>query len=470
MNITPEDCQKWLNNKNINPITNKKITTNGPIYKKFLKHCNNDENISIITKIKNLCNEQSKINQNSKDEYYYNKLKEFCNEVLNKYKTSPKVRFNDSISSNIINNEIDRYNKFRLLKDYFKKIKIKNNECIKLTDKEGKYILANNILLYKQIGAGVFGIVYKSKNINKEFSSIPNFVTKIQLSTQEFKNELIILKKIMELKDIIPLFPLIYNISICSNIIRDKGYPDVLSQAKKQYSKYTLILYELGIDDFKNFIFTHPNLNEQIWKNCYEQIFMAIFAYHSILNQNHNDTHYKNFIYRKITPGGCFCYKINGINYYIENLGYVWMIWDYGNSQKLTDSSDYSWINDYLLFFIYSIKRNLEIENSSFFNKIFIHKDRQFGYFPDFINIPKSILTLQDQLANHIYYKSFKKLSNFFNHFLKTSGDKALTEYKWFKELFDNNILFSKKPIGEIISTTIINNPDVFYYSEFKKL
>ena len=32
-------CEKWLNNKNINPATNRKIKTNGSIYKKLQKDC-----------------------------------------------------------------------------------------------------------------------------------------------------------------------------------------------------------------------------------------------------------------------------------------------------------------------------------------------------------------------------------------------------------------------------------------------
>lgn len=32
-------CEKWLNNKNINPTTNRKIKTNGSVYKKLQKDC-----------------------------------------------------------------------------------------------------------------------------------------------------------------------------------------------------------------------------------------------------------------------------------------------------------------------------------------------------------------------------------------------------------------------------------------------
>jgi hypothetical protein len=46
----------------------------------------------------------------------------------------------------------------------------------------------------------------------------------------------------------------------------------------------------------------------------------------------------------------------------------------------------------------------------------------------------------------------------------------APTEYDWFKYFIDNNILFSKVPIGEIISSSIIQkNTDIkIKFEKFK--
>lgn len=44
----------------------------------------------------------------------------------------------------------------------------------------------------------------------------------------------------------------------------------------------------------------------------------------------HNDLHAGNVLVHKIKPGGYFLYKINNKNYYVPNLGYVFLLWDFG--------------------------------------------------------------------------------------------------------------------------------------------
>ncbi len=52
--------------------------------------------------------------------------------------------------------------------------------------------------------------------------------------------------------------------------------------------------------------------------------------FNKYVNAYHHDCHYGNFLYHLIEPGGYFHYNIYGTDYYIENLGYLWVIWDYG--------------------------------------------------------------------------------------------------------------------------------------------
>jgi hypothetical protein len=68
------------------------------------------------------------------------------------------------------------------------------------------------------------------------------------------------------------------------------------------------------------------------------QVFIAILSFHS-LGYSHNDAHWGNFLYHKINPGGYIKYNINGYEVFIENLGYLWIIWDYGFT-KLFDKLD----------------------------------------------------------------------------------------------------------------------------------
>ena len=60
------------------------------------------------------------------------------------------------------------------------------------------------------------------------------------------------------------------------------------------------------------------------------QIFISIMFFHYYTNSHHNDAHSGNFLYHKIKPGGYFHYNIYGKDYYLENIGYLWVIWDFG--------------------------------------------------------------------------------------------------------------------------------------------
>jgi hypothetical protein len=533
--ILSKHCKEWLKNKNINPITKRKINKDSKIYNEFFNQCDIENNI------KNFCKDMKEI---VKDDKYYMKINELCDDIIDKQsksslkpslkptpkptlkpspkpslKPSPKpsssikiIKKYISSSSNIDIVEKERYKKYEKIMDYFKKIKLGNYGCIKLlshdensNDDNGElfnqfkkimnyfsvkkkenvkktiYSLNNHIGLYKQIGrSSVFGVVYKSGNIDKKYldDHIPKFVIKIQLITEAFRDELVVLKIIMKTQNTnnIPCIPYIYNIMKCDNIIKDKEYPKPLQNAKKIHKYYSLILYELAEGDLKSFLMKEPR-NYNIWKNCYEQIFMSIFLFRSIIGSHHGDTHSGNFLYRKIKPGGCFCYNINGINYYIENFGYVWMIWDYGNARSIKKLVDHYWIEDYMRINISMRKRDIEIEQSNFFKQYTNKFDKDdnimkiYGILDDKIEITPQIYKLQEALAEHIYYKCYKKENiTVFNYFFKDSYKKVetITEYEWFKMMLDKNLLFSKTPIGEVISTTNFTNPNKYYYADKK--
>jgi len=459
------DCEEWIKNKNINPITKRKITNTGAIYKKLMKECIIDKDInksslkSSLKSFKSVSKSSLKLSSKSSPPKitYYNKIMSY-------------FRKKDEIQQINIK-EHDRNDKYIKIMNYFKDIKLKDEDCIHLTKIEKKYILNNNIGLYKQIGTpSVYGVVYKSGNINKSYSSIPKFVVKIQLNTSTFKHELNIIKKIMNLNNI-PLLPIIYKIIICNKLIKDDRYPEPIKKATKINKKYTLILYELANGDLNSFL-EKKQRDYNIWKNCYEQIFMSIFLYHSMIGYPHFDTHSGNFLYRKIKPGGCFCYNINGINYYIENLGYVWMIWDYGNSEATFKTLyDETWAQDYMQLNVYMRHRDLKIENSEFYikNRIQYYGQRydNYGKLNEKIKITPDIYKLQEKIAEHMYYKTYKTNNYYGNKFsFNKNGGDSLTEYQWFKMMLDNNLLFSKTPIGEVISTTVFTNPNKFYYSD----
>jgi hypothetical protein len=189
-------------------------------------------------------------------------------------------------------------------------------------------------------------------------------------------------------------------------------------------------------------------VSEVFWKNLYEQLYISLITLHS-LGISHNDTHGGNFLYHKIKPGGCFHYEINGIDFYIENIGFLWTTWDYGISRNLYNHCYY--VYDYILINNVLRKNDIKIMESKEYNEHPIYNHRQWGYLPVIINIPEQIKKLQD-----ILFTQMGRFHNFPDVYLSKN---KLTEDLWFKYLLDNNYLFSKKPIGKIISSVKINIP-----------
>ena len=494
--ITNTDCNLWNINKNINPQTKRKILLTSPIYKKFEKICSdkkinkkddiyklvhdfcssikkpstiNQKDIDIYNKINDFClisSPKKEIKVSSKKEIKVSPKKEIKVSSKKEIKVSPKKGYfnfftslfgkKDKILSNtssLKSMEINDINiKNMKLIEYFKDINFRKDNCLELIDKPNQYLLSKNILLYKKIGTpSKYGIVYKSKNINSNYQEIPRFISKIQLMRKESKQELSIFQGLTDyaIKNNICHFPILYSSSTCNNIIRDNNYPELLQKAKGQFKNYSIMLYELANGDYYSFKNKYKlKLNAKIWKNIYEQIFMSIFIYHS-LDLFHADTHAGNFLYTKIKPGGCFHYKINNVDYYIENIGYKWMIWDYGITDKLSSKIKYVFLLDYIKIFFHFMKYNHVLNNNPDFKKIY--DNFQAGYLTHDFVIPSEILKIQEKIWQHLggLDKSYR--------YKFIIEENKLTEYDWFKYFIDNDILFSKVPIGYIISSSIIN-------------
>jgi predicted unusual protein kinase regulating ubiquinone biosynthesis (AarF/ABC1/UbiB family) len=75
-------------------------------------------------------------------------------------------------------------------------------------------------------------------------------------------------------------------------------------------------------------------------ENALTQIFISLLFFYQETGYYHNDAHWGNFLYHKIKKGGYFHYKINGKSYYIENIGYLWVIWDFGLAKLINSRFD----------------------------------------------------------------------------------------------------------------------------------
>jgi predicted unusual protein kinase regulating ubiquinone biosynthesis (AarF/ABC1/UbiB family) len=98
-------------------------------------------------------------------------------------------------------------------------------------------------------------------------------------------------------------------------------------------TKLYIQINELASGDLSNLLSSSDKRDEL---NIIAQTLISIMFFHNLTNSFHNDAHTGNFLYHKIKPGGYFHYNIYGKDYYLENQGYLWVIWDFGIIEPFT--------------------------------------------------------------------------------------------------------------------------------------
>jgi hypothetical protein len=245
--------------------------------------------------------------------------------------------------------------------------KITKEQCLNFyneTNGNKQYTLGDNmeILLTKQIGSpSQYGVVYLSK-LNMEFKKFFKFGLKIMENNIENQEEISTLKILSDLalKNINPHFPILYKTFECNKApIVKKDYPDLIKNGK-----YVITLTELANGDLQTFIKTNEEYkrNDELIKNTLQQIFISILSFHLHMKQIHTDAHWGNFLYHKIKSGGYIHYKIFDVDVYLENMGYLWIIWDY-KIEPITNQNIYDDYDNILTVF----------ENSEFTKGIITH-------------------------------------------------------------------------------------------------
>ncbi len=82
--------------------------------------------------------------------------------------------------------------------------------------------------------------------------------------------------------------------------------------------------------DFKHWVLTPRSFDE--WMNAYFQIFMGLAAIQKYFGIAHFDLHWGNVLVHNVPKGGFWKYTLNGKDYYCPNLGFVFVLWDFGYS------------------------------------------------------------------------------------------------------------------------------------------
>ena len=355
-----EICNKWLANKNVNPETMRKITETGAIYKKLEKKCLIKAFIKPSTKSSTKPSIRPSIKPSIRPEIKPS-IRPEIRPVLNseeKKKNALKkihklfIPYVNRTSVNII----DRINYYIIMKKYLLTIKDTNN-CLRLYNidanaKNIMYRIGSKIILDKQIGTpSVYGIVFLShfkSNIRygNKFDKLNKFAVKITDQSKSNRRELEVLKKLTKLVIDFkcPHFPISYGSLECNkpnlksnntddySIVKNKHndkrlFPELINKNKS----FLIQLNELASGDFHSLITSLKQIN--IFNNI-TQVLISLMFFHHYAKSYHRDSHTGNFLYHKIKPGGYFYYNIYGKDYYLENTGYLWVIWDFGLIKK----------------------------------------------------------------------------------------------------------------------------------------
>jgi hypothetical protein len=401
-------CDKWLANKTINPETSRKIKENGDVYKKLQKLCS----VKSLSSSASFKTAPSLSSASFKTAPLISSSASFKTAPLissssASFKTAPSLSSSGSFKTapsefsdekkiraykkihklfipyikRISANIIDRVNYFKIMEKYLLSIKETKN-CLRLYNIDSKtnkpiYRVGTKIILDKQIGSeSVYGIVFlahfkSNVKYGTKFDKLNKFAVKITNQTKSNKNEILILAKLTEeVKNLkCPHFPISYGSLRCNNsrvksnnsddysIVKDKHKNKKLFPKLINDNKSLLIqLNELASGDLKNNLLSDKN--NDIF-NTITQLLLSIMFFQDRMQSYHRDTHAGNFLYHKIKPGGYFHYNIYGKDYYLENKGYLWVIWDFGLAKKFNETDisinyDHKLVIESADFYIYN--------------------------------------------------------------------------------------------------------------------
>lgn len=357
--------------------------------------------------------------------------------IINKNKL-----FNYFLNRININNQISNINN-----------QISNNDCMKLYkyDKDGKptYMIGNKIILKKQIGIeSDNGIIYLANlKDNKSLKFAVKCVPLTASNKKEIKLLKIILKSVLNNK--CPHLPILYSVIECKDFIdlnNIKNYPKIIQKNKKK--PFYFILNELANGNLKIFLEKYHN-DYNLLLNAFTQIYLSLMFFYKETKHFHYDSHWGNFLYHKIKPGGYFHYNILGTDYYIKNYGFLWIIWDYGNAVEFKKSrNELIYVNNDFKHIINAFFNNNDIAKKGWLSSQYLLNSK-FKKIIEKINKELFIDTLKEFnfiYQNKVHPEIFKNYTRIFNIYSELPKE----QYKTPDE-YQNMIIYSKSTMNNMI-------------------
>lgn len=92
----------------------------------------------------------------------------------------------------------------------------------------------------------------------------------------------------------------------------------------------TLFTYNEYINKHTFQEWAHKKHSTDLWFNALFQIMYSLIALKRYFNMLHTDLHFQNILVYKVKSGGYWKYKLNNKTYYLPNLGYIFVLHDFG--------------------------------------------------------------------------------------------------------------------------------------------
>jgi hypothetical protein len=282
MNNTKTICKAFKADPSINPISKRRISRSvvKGIYWQFAKIC--------------------KLEESDLDEKRANLVR-----VLKKV-LQPVLH-----STNSLENRIKFYN---ILQKYFKDLQ----PCLYGTETKQTLIDQNNIPVVsftRQIGTeSKWGTAFMNTGVG--LGKLFKFSCKTQWITKKATAEIDVLNTLNKvvLDKQFQHFPITFKIMTCTD---------------EDDEPYALILNELADCDIENWLKRKRSVIE--YESVLTQLMLTIY-YFQKLGFYHNDLHLGNALIHKVDPGGYWCYKHNSQEIYVPNVGFLLVLWDFGET------------------------------------------------------------------------------------------------------------------------------------------
>lgn len=245
--------------------------------------------------------------------------------------------------SKYINNRFKRYHIF---KNVLSKILItKKHVCL---NDGGNINLLNYFTAVKKLNdCGKFGEIYSACHLDNKYitKTEPQLYTIIKMIPieknileQNMNTKFSAWREVKALKLVSNLvlfnktihFPILYGYYICNTCTYDNPH------LKDESRTCIVVISEMIKYNLKMWLIMKKKIALNVWYNIYFQIIVSIYILQKNFQIIHNDLHWENILVSEIKSGGYWVYMIDGISYYLPNIGIIIKITDFGKCESIT--------------------------------------------------------------------------------------------------------------------------------------